>query len=82
MNKKVAGAMVYIKAEVERKRIVEGALKVAMTKYLASDAFEIVKARCFLEGFKNLWDLVTEAFPDYDFASIIPDEGEAEAEEG
>lgn len=45
--------LAYIQTEAERERIVEGALEATITKYLASNTFEIVKADCFLEGFEN-----------------------------
>lgn len=51
----------------------------ATTKYLASNAFEIVKARCFLEGFENFRELSVKEFLNYDFTFIIPNESKAEA---
>lgn len=50
-----------------------------MAKYLASNAFEIVKVNCFWEGFENFWNLATKQFPDLDFSYIKPDEGRVEA---
>lgn len=84
VNRKVAKTLerAHIEAEVEKERILEGALEAATTKYLAYDAFEIVKADCFWEGFENIRDLATEEFLNLDFSFIKPDEGSVEAEEG
>lgn len=61
VNKKVAETLEQAHLEVEAKRererekrrILEGPLEVATTKYLASDAFEIVKVDCFGKGSKT-----------------------------
>lgn len=55
MNMKVVEAIkrAHIEAEVEKERILKGAPKSATAKYLASNAFEILKDYYFWEGFKN-----------------------------
>lgn len=49
VNRKVAEALkwAHIEAKAEKERILEGSLEAATAKYLALDAFEIVKAYCF-----------------------------------
>lgn len=54
------------------------ALGAAEAQYLASNAFGLVKADCFWQGFKELWDIAVEWFLDIDFSSIKPKEPEAE----
>lgn len=55
VNRKVVKALeqTHFEVDAEKERILEGALEATTTKYLASDAFEIVKANCFWEGFEN-----------------------------
>lgn len=81
VNKKVVEAvdLAHIQAKAERERIIKVALEELTTKYLASDAFGVIKAGCFLEGFENFWEIAAEAYPDIDFSIFIPDE-EEEAE--
>lgn len=57
------------------------ALKMVEAQYLALDTLGIVKADCFWEGFEEFWDLVAKRFPDIDFSSIKPNEGDAKAED-
>lgn len=40
------------------------AFEMATTDYLASDAFQVVKAGCFLEGFENFWEIAAEVYLD------------------
>lgn len=80
MTKKVVEAveLAHIQAKLKKERAIEA----ATDKYLAMNAFEVVKGGCFLEGFENFWELAAEVFPDCDFSFIIPNEGEKETEEG
>lgn len=80
MNTKVAKAMklTLIQAKEERER----AIKMTIPKYLAFDAFKIVKAECFLEGFEAFWEMATKAFLDCDFSTFVLDEEEEGDEEG
>lgn len=60
----------------------EEALEAATAKYLASNAFRVVRADYFWEEFEDFHDLAVKRFPNIDFSFIIPDKGDAEAEEG
>lgn len=59
----------------------EEALWVAEAKCLALDAFSIVKADCFWEGFEEFWDIAAERYPDLDFSFIMPNKGGVEVED-
>lgn len=48
---------VEVEKEKEKEKIMEEALEVVVAKYLTSDAFGIVKADCFWEGFEEFWDI-------------------------
>lgn len=67
--------------EREKEKLQEEALEAVTSQYLASNAFGIVRADFFWEGFEDFWDLVVKPFPDLDFSSIMLDEGGADAEE-
>lgn len=87
VNKKAVEALERANLEVETGRgrgrgSLKGAFEAATAKYLASSAFEIIKANYFWEGFENFRDLVVEAFSDLDFSSIKPNKGEVEADGG
>lgn len=57
--------------EIEREKLREEALEVTAVKYLSLDAFGIVRADCFWEGFEEFRDIVAERYPELDFSSII-----------
>lgn len=85
MNKKVVDEPVELahkQAKEERERAIKGALKPVTTKYLASDTFQVIKAGCFLEGFKNFWEIAPKAYPNWDLFAFVPNKEEEEAEEG
>lgn len=50
-------------------------------EYLASDAFGLVKADCFWEGWEEFKELASEKFPGLDFSSLRP-RGTEPMEEG
>lgn len=53
----------------------------AEAKYLASNAFSLVGANYFWEGFDEFRDLAAEQYSDLDFSSIKLNEPEAESEQ-
>lgn len=52
--------LTQILVEEERERAVER----VTTEYLAFDAFEVGKVRCFLEGFEAFREMMAKAFLD------------------
>lgn len=67
-----------VEREGERQQMWEEASQEVETKYLASDAFGLVRVDCFWEGFEEFWDITSELFPDIDFSFIQPRGTEAE----
>lgn len=75
---------VEVKREVKRQEMREETSWVAEAKYLALDAFGLIRADCFWEGFEEFSNLAAERYLDLDFSSIklnMPKvEGEQEEE--
>lgn len=75
-------ALARVQAEEERERAIDAAI----AKYLASEAFQVVKVRCYLDSFKGFRKLAIETFPNLDFTAFDPEEeegeGKGEAEKG
>lgn len=67
--------------EKERQEMQEEASWEAEVKYLASDAFGLVKADWFWEGWEEFKELTSEQFPDVDLSSLRPRGTEPEGEE-
>lgn len=63
-----------MKKEKERHEMREEASWEAEAKYLALDAFSLVRANYFWEGWEEFKDVASERFLDIDFSSLKPEE--------
>lgn len=71
-------ALAQIQAKEERERLIDA----TVSKYLASEAFQVMKVGCYLDDFKCFKKVAAETFPDLDFSISNPEEEEEEEEEG